>query len=254
MSRTPSHAHGAGPSPASPAKPATPVKAGPPATPAAPGAKAPASALLTKQNLIIGGAVAVVLALVITLWAWKPWQPSPPRLNSEPYVIAKYGASSAFNSLPFAQQREYMDILDETEKDLLEDYKAGKLSDTEYRRALQLGWYDKHLDRAENYAGMSSPAKRLAYLDRWAKPKKKGGEGDDEEEEEKPGRVGPRKAEDIKRDDSTEASDVRGWPADVRQRWMEYRSALATRKQYWKDQEAAAEAATGAALKPDADG
>ncbi len=257
MSRTPSHAHapsGAsdGPAPAA-TKPPAAVKAGSPPA----GAKAGVNDLLTKRNLILGGSVAVALALVIALWAWKPWQPEPPRLNSEPYLIAKFGVSGAFDDLPFPQQREYMDILDETEKDLLADYKEGKLSDQEYRRALQLGWYDKHLDRAENYAALS-PAKRPAYLDKWARPDDQGKSEDDVEEKndgKKSERVGPRKAEDIKRDDSTEDADVRGWPADVRQRWIDYRTALKARKQYWKDlQEKASDTAVSGQSNQNAGG
>lgn len=256
MSRTPSHAHGAA---APAAAPASPAKAAAPARPAAPAppAKRSANDFLTKRNLILGGSVVAALAVAIALFTWKPWQPEPPRLNSEPFAIAKFGATSAFNDLPFSQQREYMDILDETEKDLLEDYKAGKLTDHEYRRALQLGWYDKHLDRAENYA-MLAPARRPAYLDKWARPKDNGKTEDDEEEkkdEKKSGRVGPRKPEDIKRDDSAEEADVKRWPADVRQKWADYRSALAARKQYWKDQqEKAAEATATSAPKPDTGG
>jgi hypothetical protein len=238
MSRTPAFGHAgaggaAGQKPA-PGAPAKPVAAAPPAGPAAP------APLVTRRIALAAGAVVASL-LVLALVLWKPWASPPPRLNSDPHIIAKFAAGGSFDDLPFPQQREYMDILDDKDDALLAAYKDGRLTDQQYRRALQLGWYDKQLDRMENYFERP-PGQRNAYLDKFARPKKKGdGKKDDEEEESDD--LSPLKAEEIDRDDSTEERDIQKWPSDVRQKWVEYRQALAARKQYWKDQEKAAEAA-----------
>ena len=229
------------------AKPSAPAKSTAPAPaqaaakpsaapqPVAPAAAGPATGLaaqLTRRNLIIGGSAAAVLVLLIGLFAWKPWSATGPRLNSDPGVIAKYAASSSLRRLPFEQQRQYMEVLDEKDKAVEQAYDEGRLTDQEFRRALQLAWYGEHLKKMDKFFS-KPPTMRLAYLDSQVdkkirkKKKNKGGP--------KPDDSSALTSEEIDRDDSTEAEDIKSWPGDVQQRWNEYRSAYASRKQFWKD-------------------
>ena len=254
MSRTPNHPAGvpapvgtpspprppaarpasAQPAPAPAAKLATPAKPSaaphPAAPPASPAAARPAW-WQNRQNQVIAGS-ALGLVLLVALFVWRPWSPDAPRLNSDPGVIAKFAASSAMRRIPFEQQRQYMDVLDEKDKAVEKAYDEGRLTDQEYRRALQLAWYGDHLKKMDKFFA-KPPTLRLAYLDSQVdkkirkKKKNKGGP--------KPDDSSALTSEEIDRDDSTEAEDIKSWPGDVQQRWNEYRSAYASRKQFWKD-------------------
>jgi hypothetical protein len=169
--------------------------------------------------------------LLVVLLVWKPWAPTPPRLNEDPALIAKFAVSANMDDLPFSQQRQFMELLDEKDERVLEAYEQGMLNDQEFRRALQLEWYGEHLKKMDNYHS-KPPSQRAAYLDKQVeKKRKKKSKSKDEETDSK----SPLKADEIERDDSTEEQDIKRWPADVRQKWMEYRTAWSNRKQYWKD-------------------
>src|SRR3954470_8965212 len=257
MSRTPAHGAGGAPGPRPVrAKPAAAQAAGarpqaaPAPTPAnaaqgpvngSSGAVAPAVpakpispvvAYLRKPEVIKYGSAGLAALLVIGVLVWRPWVPRPPRLNEDPGTIAKFAATH-LESMPFDQQRQFMDVLDEKDKGVEQAYEDGKLSDQEYRRALQLAWYGEHLKKMDKFFA-KPPTLRALYLDSLVdkkhkkKAKAKGGPKSDPK--------AALKADEIERDDTTEAQDIKHWPADVRQRWTEYRMTLASRKQYWKDQ------------------
>src|SRR5437762_3136519 len=84
-------------------------------------------------QLAVGGGVVLVLALGITLLAWRPWRPAPPRLDVEPFVVGKFASTSAFDDLTFDQKYQYMHLLDSKEEALKAAYTGGKLTDAEYR-------------------------------------------------------------------------------------------------------------------------
>jgi hypothetical protein len=229
MSRTPAHAGASGPG-------ATPGGARPggarPGTPASAKSAAAAATPFTRRNLIAGGSALAAVALLVALWIWKPWAPSPPRLNEDPALIARFAASSHMDDLPFSQQRQYMELLDDKDDRVVEAYEQGMLNDQEYRRALQLEWYGEHLKKMDKYHS-KPPSQRAAYLDSQVeKKRKKKSKSKSETESDSKSALKP---EEIERDDSTEDQDIKRWPADVRQKWNEYRTAWSNRKQYWKD-------------------
>ena len=248
MSRTPSHAAGGAPGGAKPMAPrpaprpasaptaTAPAASATPVTPAAPAKPAtPPNAFsqyLKRPEVRKYGSIAVGVLLLVGLFVWSPWSPSPPRLNEDPAVIAKYAASH-IQKLPFDHQRQFMELLDEKDKALDEAYEQGQLSDQEFRRALQLAWYGEHLKKMDNFFS-KPPSMRLMYLDKQVDKKRR--KKDKDKDGPKADDKAPLKAEEIDRDDSTEEQDIKRWPADVRQRWAEYRTAWANRKQYWKDQ------------------
>ena len=235
MSRTPGHAHpaaapaGAAPVPAksAPAAQTKPAPAGP-----AQSAKPGAAAALTPRTLAIGGGALAAVALLVALFVWKPWAPEPPRLNEPPAEIAKYSASHIAD-LPFTHQRQFMELLDEKDDAVLEAYEQGKLNDQEYRRVLQLAWYGEHLKKMDNYHS-KPPSQRTAYLDKQVDKKRK--KKSDPKKNNESDSKSALKADEIERDDSTEEQDIKRWPSDVRQKWVEYRTAWANRKQFLKNQ------------------
>ena len=144
---------------------------------------------------------------------------------------------------PWSMQREYMEVLDEKEEALLEGYKGGSLTDQQYRRALQLGWYGKHLDRMDKFFRLN-PMQRALFLDdkvldkrdvNPGLPKKKDPKKSDERSALNP--------EEVERDDSTEEQDIARWPADVRQKWDAYRAAVRERKDFHRERYEKAQAA-----------
>ena len=260
---------GAGAGPASPgnghAKHATPAAATAAAAPApnspshdragksvsGPPAAPPKPDLFSQRNLMLGGSALAGLVLFIALLVWRPWQPTPPRLNEQPYKIAQFAATSGMDRLPWSQQREFMEVLDAKDKAVLAAYNEGKLSDQEYRRALQLAWYGKHLDRMDKFFNRP-PQLRQWYIDEKVLGKKikknsaaqPGGKQPDANKEDKPKKdkdksddTEPLKADEIDRDDSTEAQDIKKWPGEVQAKWAEYRRVLAERKEFFKELE-----------------
>lgn len=201
----------------------------------------------SKRNLVLGGSVGGALVLLaIALLVWRPWSPPPPRLNEHPAKIAKFATSPALDKVPFSQQREYMDILDDKEDAVVDAYAKGTLDDQEYRRALQLGWYGKHLGRMDKFFNRP-PGLRIMYIDEKVlgkKLKKKNPAAaaamsgkPRKDDEEKSDDLSPLKPEEIERDDSTEEQDIKKWPPEVQQKWAEYRAVLANRKAFFKDLE-----------------
>jgi hypothetical protein len=82
---------------------------------------------------------------------------------------------------------------------------------------------EKVLGKKMKKGGMPVPSKN-------GKPKK-------EKDNEKSDDASPLKPEEIDRDDSTEEQDIKKWPADVRQKWLDYRAALGQRKEAFKEYE-----------------
>lgn len=237
MSRTSNHAVGA-PKPAGATPGTARTTAAPPAPGAANTASAPAAAT-SRRNLIAGGVAVGVVALLVTLFTWRPWAPEPPRLNDDPAAIAKFAVTDELHNLPFSMQRQYMELLDDKDERIEEAYEQGLLDDQEFRRALQLEWYGEHLKKMDNFFS-KVPTMRAAYLDKQVdKKRKKKAKNKDKPED----ATSALTAADIDRDDSTEEQDVKRWPDDVRQKWAAYREAYAARKQYWKDMEKQQEAA-----------
>lgn len=253
--RTSSTARAAGTAPATAATvapgAAPPAGGGAPAAPAATPQQLAAAARKKQMILIGAGVLAVLLLGVFVYWTFLRTVEAP-RLNSEPYVIGKFTATSHFGRLPFEKKWQYYELMDDKEDALKAAYAEGKMNDDEYRLALQAAYYGKHLDRMKKYFEKPPGRERTAYLDKLVQKKyedddKKGdgktsGKSDD---------LKPLTADEIKRDDTEQDDDISAWPADVRAKWEEYKREYKARKDLYKQNRDAEKARKNApASKP----
>jgi hypothetical protein len=184
----------------------------------------------------MGGAAGVLAIVVVAaLLVWKPWKSEPPRLNDEPYKIAKFAISPEFKKLEFERQFTYMELLDDKEDAVAQAYKDHLLNDDEYARTLQVAYLGKHMKRARNFAEKTTPRAREAYLDKLIEKKEKNDAA--EKAAAKANKTKALTAEEIKRDDTGEEETINAWPADAVATWTTYRTALKARKDQLKDQE-----------------
>src|ERR1051325_1545755 len=130
---------------------------------------------ITKKQILILSGIAAGIALIVGIYfTWQRLRPQMPRMDAPTPVIAKYVMTEHFEQQPFDMQAQFMKLLEtrqETDKkdpnkghELDKAYEAGKISETEYRNALQLAWFGKHLNRVDKWSAQGGPQKQ-AYLD-----------------------------------------------------------------------------------------
>jgi hypothetical protein len=184
---------------------------------------------ITKKQILILCYIAGVIAVAVGAWfIWKKTRPQMPRLDAPTPVLAKYVMSEDFEKQPFDMQMQFMKQLDvrndKEKKELDHAYAEGRITETEYRAALQLAWFGKHLGKVEKYASQGGPQKQ-AYLDEMILKQIK------EKELEKTNPKPP-KGNDISGNPSAaeEKARIDKWPADARERWYQYQSDYKARK------------------------
>jgi hypothetical protein len=201
-----------------------------------------------KRMFLYGGAgaIALIALVVVALVVWRPWQSGPPRLNEAPSKIASFTTSDGFAKLPFDRQWVYLKQMDAKEDALVEAYRAGRMSEEEYRKALEAAYLGRQLGRMKKYFERTPGAEREAYLDKLLTKKESEKRGDKPQPKLKADgtvkapKVDAKDAEDLKdlkRDDSEETAAIKSWPADVQKQWQEFHSALRTRKRLLHEQE-----------------
>src|SRR4051812_22328057 len=124
---------------------------------------------ITKKQIVMlcwaGGAIAVLVAAWV---AWQKLKPAVPRLNDPITKISAFVVTPRFEEMDFLMQVQFMDVLnkrnEKDKKELDNAFKDGRISETEYRAALQLAWFGKHIARVDKYLAQSGP-QRQAYLD-----------------------------------------------------------------------------------------
>lgn len=204
-----------------------------------------------RRNLIIalvGVCVLAVAAGGIFLWIKSK---EPPRFNAPPDKFARFVASPALNELPFERQMLYIQKLDDRAEEVHAAWETGKLSDQEYKAALEFAWFAPHLRSMSTYHQLPTPNEKQAMLDRLLdekdlkKNKGKAGSADSSSKENQAARPKP------KRDEMREELIPQAWPQAERIRWIQFREALkqrdVERDKAKKAQEKAAKKAAAAA-------
>jgi len=182
---------------------------------------------ITKKQIQILAAMAGAIALVVGLWyAWKLTRPKIPRLNEPTPALAVFVSKPLFEEQSFDMQAQYMKELNERnekKKDEIDNaFKEGRISEGEYRKALQMAWFGKHLARVDKWHSLVGLA-RQQYLDELIVKKIK----EDEEEARHPT---PPKEIDGNPTGAEERARVEKWPPEARERWHAFEKAHKDRK------------------------
>jgi len=129
-----------------------------------PGGKTSAgkSPITKKQILILCGVAGVVVVIVAVWLVWQRFRPQMARMDSPTPVIAKYVMSEHFTQQPFDMQAQFMKLLESRQErdkgdpnkghELDKAFEARQITETEYRNALQLAWFGKHLNRVDKWS------------------------------------------------------------------------------------------------------
>src|SRR5436190_24189114 len=115
---------------------------------------------ITKQQILILSYVAGAILLVVGLYiVWKRTRTEPPRMDDPTPAIVHYIMTKDYEEKPFDWKAQVMKLLDtRNEKDpkdpnkgreIDKAFEARQINETEYRAALQLAWYGKHLSRVD---------------------------------------------------------------------------------------------------------
>jgi len=195
-----------------------------------PGGKASAGKTpITKKQILILSYVAGGIVLLVAAWfIWKKTRPEMARMDSPTRQLAKYVMTADFEKQPYDMQVQFMKVLDvrneKGNKELDKAFAEGQINETEYRTALQLAWFGKHLARVDKYSAQGGPQKQ-AYLDEMIIKKL----NEDEEERRNPK---PPKENDISGNPSAigERARIDRWPAEARERWYQFEKAYKDRK------------------------
>jgi len=184
---------------------------------------------ITKKQIQILCGVAGGIALIVgAYFLWQKTRPQMPRMDAPTPVLAKYVLTSHYENLPFDMQVQFMKELDsrnEKKKEELDKaFAEGRITETEYRAALQAAWFGKHLARVDKYASMGGP-QRQAYLDKMII-----GQLDEKDRE----KITPKppKENDISGNPSAleERARIDKWPAEARERWYQFEKDYSARK------------------------
>ena len=189
---------------------------------------------ITKKQIQILCGVAGGIALIVGAWfVWQRTRMQMPRMDAPTPVLAKYVMTDHFRQQPFDMQVQFMKQLEvRNEKDKKELDKAfaeGRITETEYRAALQMAWFGKHLTRVDKYSAQTG-SQRQAYLDELII--KSLNEKDQEKIHPK-----PPKENDISGNPSTaeERAQIESWPAEAKERWYQFEKDYKARKKKIED-------------------
>ena len=191
--------------------------------------KPPASAKAAPgkpQRMWIGIAAGVAILGLIMWGIVAVVGGGEPRLNENSVVLTKFIRSSGFDDLPYEKQRQFYKVLDDRKDEIDQLYKDRRLSEAEYRTALEAAWLGKHINRVEKYFALPPGNGRDAYIDKLLDKKAK---KDSDDEGDEPGK--------IKADETAAELKVEAWPPAVREQWKLFHTTYSREK---KAREAAA--------------
>src|SRR5438105_7202100 len=122
----------------------------------------PVKSSTSRRWMVVAAAFVVVAATVGIVIASRGG--AEPRLNEGTTVLAKFVSTKDFDRLPFEKQRLYYKVLDDRGKELDDAFKQGRLTEAEYRNALEAAWLGKHLNRVEKYFALAPGSARANYI------------------------------------------------------------------------------------------
>ena len=206
-----------------------------------------------RRNLIIGLIALCLLAIAAGgFYLWIKFK-EPPRFNAPIATLARFITEPAFNELPFDRRELYIQKLDDRNDELEAAWETGKLSDQEYKSALEMAWFAPHLQDMRDYHQIPTQEEKNKMLDRLLDEKKRA-------KNKTPGANAPKTGASTpaasarpkpKRDEIQEREIPQKWPEADRVRWARFRESLRQRdNERDKAKKAAEKAAKQAATMP----
>jgi hypothetical protein len=187
----------------------------------APSSSPPTNAPGRRRRIVAIG-VACVLALVLGIVVIAAVRgESVPRLNENAVVLTKFLTSGRFDQLPFEQQRQFYKVLDDRDAELDQAYTSKRLTESEYRAALEAAWLGKHINRIEKYFALPPGQARTTYLNKLV----------DKKERKKTKSPSAAKGPDeIDADETAAELKVEKWPDPIRTQWKTFHDAYRAHK------------------------
>lgn len=173
---------------------------------------------------IVGVAMAAVAVGVITWIAFSAAGSGEPRLNESTEVLARFVTSPTFDALPYEKQRQYYKVFDDRDKQVDQAFHDRRLTEPQYRAALEAAWLGKHINRVEKYFSLPPGQPRTDYIaGLLAKKNKKPGHDDHDN---------------IEADESSAELRVDRWPQPLRDQWNQFHTVYKKEKKEAKAREA----------------
>ena len=167
--------------------------------------------------VIAGAGAGGVVVLALLVWVvMSVLGNNEPRLNENTVVLAKFMESSSFAKMEYEKQRQYYKVLDDRNAELDQSFKDHRLTEPEYRTALEAAWLGKHIKRVEKYHALPPGQPRADYIDKLLDKKERKAEN-------------PKSGE-IKADETAAEMKVEKWPPAVRQQWEAFHNAYSKEK------------------------
>ena len=185
----------------------------------------------SSRLLLVIGVIVLALACVGAIAYFASTRgDGVPRLNSDTPALVKFINTDKYLKLPFDRQALYMKVIeDRSDNDELDKaFLTQKISEAEFRNALQEAWLGEQLKRAEKYANLPVGSPRAEFIADLIQRK----------EEKKalalrnPNKVKPTtEADEIKRDATLEQIRINQWPEPVRLQWANFSKAYRDQKE-----------------------
>ncbi len=164
--------------------------------------------------MAIGSAALIIIGFTAAYMLWR--HPKPPAGN-DLVAACKYVSSVEFLRLAPEQRVSYTSNLREKVDEIQALYKDGKLTEPDYRSAMNAAWVGKQEEHVARYFSLAGGKPRMDYLDHLSRKffqKKNAGKG----------------AENFKHDSAYEDNYIADWSRDKQRRYQEFRAAYAERR------------------------
>ena len=113
--------------------------------------------------------------------------------------------------------RQFYKVLDDREDEVDQLFEQKRLTESEYRAALEAGWLGKHINRVEKYFALPPGKARDDYIDKLL----------DKKEQKK---KNAKSADNIKVDETAAELKVESWPPAIREQWKVFHTNYSREK------------------------